>query len=173
MTPAELAKRLKVIEVRAAQATELPWDAVRWEDDHGNIAYDVESPNEPVTSKIACAVETRHDAEFIAHAREDVPFLLELIAQHAGERAQLQEQLSMAVFNQNRNAANAVAACEQLRQESTALRDALRTYGKHTQECAKWVRVPPGAPGILSHFEWDDAVECTCGLAAFLLPGGA
>ena len=73
--------RIEAIRQRAAQATKGPWSYERCEDERGGIDYDIESWSKPARrrdTKIACGCESRFDAEFIAHAREDVPYLLTL-----------------------------------------------------------------------------------------------
>jgi len=76
MTPTA---QIAAIRQRAEQATPGPWSYERCEDERGGIDYDIESWSKPARrrdTKIACGADSRFDAEFIAHAREDIPFLL-------------------------------------------------------------------------------------------------
>lgn len=77
MTPTA---QIAAIRQRAKQATPGPWSYERCEDERGGIDYDIESWSKPAQrrdTKIACGAESRFDADFIAHAREDIPFLLQ------------------------------------------------------------------------------------------------
>ena len=66
--------RIAEIRARLEAATPGPWEAVKWEDyDHMNgyvETWDVEGPDHDGDGN------GQQDAEFIAHARDDVPFLL-------------------------------------------------------------------------------------------------
>lgn len=77
MTPTA---QIAAIRQRAKQATPGPWSYERCEDERGGIDYDIESWSKPAQrrdTKIACGAESRFDADFIAHARGDIPFLLQ------------------------------------------------------------------------------------------------
>lgn len=71
-------ERLDAIKARAAAATEGPWETVRVYDN----VYEVQLPDSPKPTESHFATSDlqnrflRNDAEFVAHARTDVPVLV-------------------------------------------------------------------------------------------------
>lgn len=97
--------RIEAIRQRAEQATKGPWSYERCEDERGGIDYDIESWSKPARrrdTKIACGCDSRFDAEFIANAREDVPYLLSLLDTRDAALRALVEQLGT-IWNDERN----------------------------------------------------------------------
>ena len=101
--------RLEAIRGRAKAATAPPW-VVRAGEDYFIEAPVFESETHPaclrnmeipVVAKIVCGVsnQTRecgeHDAEFLAHAREDIPHLLALVDDLAGALRELVRQVKI------------------------------------------------------------------------------
>lgn len=120
--PALPQERLEEIRKREQAATEGPWSVARCEGEHGEIDYDIESPHEKITSKIACAVERRHDAELVAHARQDIPDLLAALTQAQETIAQLtQERDRLRNFIASRECRAIAYAASQLQQKQAAL----------------------------------------------------
>jgi len=76
------------IKARAETATEGPW----WTGMHDGFSYTVEGPNtdsHPVAQRLI-----RSDAEFIAHAREDIPALLAALEEAERQRDDLEARLA-------------------------------------------------------------------------------
>lgn len=71
MTDAELHE----VEVRAKTATEGPWEHDQVESE-GRLSWTVEMPKRPSNISEAEVFTSLADAEFIAHARADVPALV-------------------------------------------------------------------------------------------------
>jgi hypothetical protein len=104
-TAEQVCERLDAIHRRAEKATQGPWDvlggslvrAIR-----GELAvtlFQSEAPidahrKQRVTHKVMCAAyaDETNNATFIAHAREDVPFLLALITSQAAEIERLTKE---------------------------------------------------------------------------------
>lgn len=80
-TEQDSVRRLAEIRERAEKATQGPWTADEWNDIHaGKVAVAEAYPNE------GGGVYQEVDADFIAHSREDVPYLLSLIDFLTAER---------------------------------------------------------------------------------------
>lgn len=74
MTNKEILKRLKEIEERAVKATPGPWKA------YTEVASHMLKGPPPVDPTDGCGLfARREDAEFIAHARADIPWLCDLV----------------------------------------------------------------------------------------------
>ncbi|WP_322544444.1 hypothetical protein U2G91_15730 [Rhodococcoides fascians] len=90
MIPGEFA----AIEARAAAATEGPWAVERWEDFAGKPSYYVDGAlrwREHLNT-LSCEGD-KDTAEFIAHAREDVPALLAAVRERDNTIARIREVL--------------------------------------------------------------------------------
>lgn len=82
------------IEARAAAATEGPWAVERWEDFAGKPSYYVDGAlrwREHLNT-LSCEGD-KDTAEFIAHAREDVPALLAAVRERDNTIARIREVL--------------------------------------------------------------------------------
>ena len=73
----KLLERIEEIEARAAKATPGPWTVVL---DRKEDFYEIRTDEAGATAHIATLIEANwHTASFIAHAREDVPWLCQVI----------------------------------------------------------------------------------------------
>lgn len=90
MTPGEFA----AIEARANAATQGPWAVERWEDFAGKPSYYVDGVlrwREHLNT-LSCEGD-KDTAEFIAHAREDIPRLLAAVRERDNTIARIREVL--------------------------------------------------------------------------------
>lgn len=107
-TPTEICERLDAIRVRADRATPGPWafESHGRDGDYG-VGMLVDDDNNPVSGQqetgvmlvvepVAVEVRNQLDAEFIANARDDVPFLLDLITAQAEEIERLKARAEAA-----------------------------------------------------------------------------
>jgi hypothetical protein len=69
-------ERLMEIEARCDNATKGPWHTVPRRDNAGSLIYDSIADSEHVAVADIWSHRGENDAEFIAHAREDIPRLL-------------------------------------------------------------------------------------------------
>ena len=72
-----LGEREQAIEAREKAATAGPW-AAKWQNYGKDKAYKIQSPCEDLAI-VTCTLllpEQQANAEFLAHAREDIPYLL-------------------------------------------------------------------------------------------------
>ena len=73
---------LNAIRARAAAATKGPWEVERWEDFGGSPSYSIPGAERfrEYRNSIECG-EDEATAEFIAHARQDIPALCDEVEQ--------------------------------------------------------------------------------------------
>jgi len=96
----EILQRLEEIEARAARATPGPWesDGVRVYSDYSRCRYNLVADCDLELAIKGTEPQLPQDPDFIAHAREDVPWLCrvmrELIAQNAAMREALEAALN-------------------------------------------------------------------------------
>jgi len=88
-------QRLREIEERASKASPGPWRAIREASaDETACGYDLYSLDGPTWLEEGdYAYLARNDAEFAAHARDDIPWLLSLIRELDAEIRRLRERL--------------------------------------------------------------------------------
>lgn len=87
-------ERLAEIRARLGAATEGPWAVAGRSWEIVQPAEDDPDRFDIMDLPIANAQERRSDAEFIAHARTDIPWLLDLVAQHEATIYQLESVLT-------------------------------------------------------------------------------
>ena len=75
-----MSERIEKIRARCEAATPSPWYMTRWHND----GYYIDNRN-TVAQKPVAIVNRNSDAIFIAHARYDIPLLLNLLAERDAE----------------------------------------------------------------------------------------
>ena len=100
-------ERLAAIEVRVSSATPGPWTATCRDMDqqsgrHSGLGWEIEGPPEPILRGQFALAE---DAQFIAHAREDIPALLAEVDRLRAYIVKAQEDFAIQVVANDRLAA--------------------------------------------------------------------
>jgi len=80
MDSEEILQRIKEIEIRAAKATPGPWesDGVRVYSDHSKCKYGLVADCDLELAIKGAEPQLPYDPDFIAHTREDTPWMCEL-----------------------------------------------------------------------------------------------
>jgi len=143
-------ERLLAIQARCEAATPGPWKVI----EKGNtvpsvavvsVAYDTR-PQETICPNMSTKTD---NADFIAHARQDIPYLLALLAERDGSLLTLRKEVTtLAIESLER-----MRELAKLEAEIERLREAKRCNGcafKHTVGChcarATWRDPLPAAP---------------------------
>ena len=153
---------LPAIRARCEAATEGPWSC-RHADETDSGSWLIQAGDTSIEASIGDIWEgecdPRPNAEFIAHARSDIPALLALVATLTEERG------TMAAHGIDwiHKAEAAESEVERLR----GLVADLREYGQHKANCkiSQWERGCERYPGI---YKKQPKPDCTCRLADLL-----
>jgi hypothetical protein len=136
--PNPRAERLAEIRARESKATKGPWRACAWDPmERPHVHKD--APSDTHCGPRGDLPLTGEDAEFIAHAREDIPFLL-------AELDMLQQRLDgmfATADNYARNRNEALVQASRALLENAKLREALELISIFGGKCV-WCGTPDG-----------------------------
>jgi hypothetical protein len=152
-------ERIAAISARSGAATAGPWTEHGRDVDHDKMVAGGRNPGD--ACGLACEIEgppeawhrgqfQKHsDADFIAHAREDVPYLLARLREVERERDEADDKVRIAT--------EAWDEAQSQARDARADAEALRLYARHDRMCA-YRPTYPDAP----------EATCDCGFDAVL-----
>jgi hypothetical protein len=158
--PPEIDERLQAIRIRAQQASKGPWYRHGGVfESHGSVSHWAAPVTQNAAHSVADVMSVT-DADFIAHSREDVPYLL---AQVADLQSQI-EELTIALHEGDRRIVelDTEVATERQRLQSqietlTASRDALLAALERTREYIRTAMRPESVKAACYETAWDRA----------------